>query len=145
MMLSMLRHLCVFCLVIFATALLIGCGGQDDRRRTGTTDARILGDWVAREITYNGQTQPCPGEIVNGDERVSCSGDTTVFESGGQYTVGSVRDDYYFDSNTVTLFNRSGNAASFGVVFDGTANTMTWSWNQNGRPATLVLDRVVVE
>jgi hypothetical protein len=144
-MLSMLRHLLVFVCIVFATAALIGCGGKEDARRKGTTDTRIVGQWRARQITFNGMTQPCPGEIQEGVDTVNCSGDAIQFRDDGTYTIGTTTDDYYFDGTGLTMYNRAGNNATFGVTFDGATNEMTWSWNQNGRPATMIADRVLLE
>jgi hypothetical protein len=143
MMQNMLKNLVAFAAIALATIFLLGCGGKNDNRQTGTTDPRILGAWVAREIHFAGQVQTCPGSITNGST-VSCTADTTTFSNDGHYTSGTTSDDFFFDGTALVLYNRAGNAVQFGVTFDASNNEMTWSFNQNGQPVSMIVDRVVL-
>jgi len=138
---SMMRRVLMFVMVVTAAVCLTGCGGKNSDRQTGTTDSRILGQWVAQQIVYSGQTQTCPGTIDANSSTVSCTNDVTGFTSDGKYSVGATTDDFFFDGTTLILYNRSGNAASFTVVFDASTNVMTWTFSQNGQDAVLTINR----
>ena len=132
-MLSMLRQRIVLVCVICVAALLGGCSPEEPRQ-IGTSDARIVGNWIARELTYDGETVACPGVIELDNGSIECR-DSISFVAEGQYTQAGETDEFFFDGGTLALYN-SDNSSIFGVVFHGTGNTMTWTTNVNGRPAT---------
>lgn len=138
----MKKHLLMLVAILVATAAMIGCGGSNDII-TGTQDPRILGDWVASEIIFDGIHANCPDSIVVGDpdnqDTLTCTDRISHFSEDGKLTSGGVSTDYFFGSGILTVYTNPN--VTIEVTFEESDTKMRYHFIQNGRDAQVVFIR----
>jgi hypothetical protein len=126
----------VVVITVAATAALIGCGGSG----ADTSNAKLVGNWVAETMTANGQTVPCPNEITSGSVSHECTRVEVTFASDGKVSVftpgeGTENGTYRVEDDRVFVTLPSESMQFTYATHHGTHVNLTY--NDEGHPVTL--------
>lgn len=142
----MKQFLLVFVASLGLAAALVGCGGQNSDHIIGIQDPRVLGDWVATKITFDGTSGDCPTTIIKGDpgdeDSVSCTTDISHFSEDGHLTSAGVTTDVFVSADDVLTVYTSP-VVTIQLTFENDGTRMHYIFTQNGRDVDIQFDRPV--